>query len=80
MHRTFLDLWQGGQVHKFSAIVACGNFNGVVGYGKGKGTAVPVALQRVSYSFLQLIHFRNIAQSLIAETLKCFDHSAVALF
>ncbi|KAH9301574.1 hypothetical protein KI387_013157 [Taxus chinensis] len=48
---------KGGQVHKFSAMVACGNFNGVVGYGKGKGPAVPVALQRAYAKSFQNLHY-----------------------
>ncbi|KAM1254364.1 hypothetical protein ACFX2J_042120 [Malus domestica] len=35
---------KGGQVVKYTAILACGNYHGVVGYAKAKGPAVPVAL------------------------------------
>jgi len=35
-------------VVKYTAILACGNYNGVVGYAKAKGPAVPIALQKVS--------------------------------
>ena len=34
---------------KYSAIVACGNYNGVVGFAKAKGPKIPVALQKVCY-------------------------------
>ena len=32
---------------KYTAISACGNYHGVVGYAKAKGPAVPIALQKV---------------------------------
>ena len=32
---------------KYTAIIACGNYNGIVGYAKAKGPAVPIALQKV---------------------------------
>ena len=32
---------------KYTAILACGNYHGVVGYAKAKGPAVPIALQKV---------------------------------
>lgn len=32
---------------KYTAIVACGNYHGVVGYAKAKGPVVNVALQKV---------------------------------
>ncbi|MCI16706.1 putative 30S ribosomal protein S5, partial [Trifolium medium] len=37
---------KGGQVVKYTAMLACGNYNGVVGFAKAKGPAVPVALQK----------------------------------
>ncbi|GLJ30852.1 hypothetical protein SUGI_0613000 [Cryptomeria japonica] len=62
---------KGGQVHKFSAIVACGNFNGVVGYGKGKGTAVPVALQRAyAKSFQNLQYIERFKEHTIAHAVQ----------
>ncbi|GFY83971.1 ribosomal protein S5 family protein [Actinidia rufa] len=39
---------KGGQVIKYTAMLACGNYHGVVGFAKAKGPAVPIALQKVS--------------------------------
>lgn len=39
---------QGGQVIKYTAMLACGNYNGVIGFAKAKAPAVPIALQKVS--------------------------------
>lgn len=39
--------YQGGQVVKYTAMLACGNYHGVIGYAKAKGSAVPIALQKV---------------------------------
>lgn len=36
---------------KYTAILACGNYHGVVGYAKAKGPAVPIALQKVIFRF-----------------------------
>jgi small subunit ribosomal protein S5 len=33
-------------------MLACGNYNGVVGFAKAKGPAVPVALQKVLKNIL----------------------------
>ena len=33
---------------KYTAMLACGNYHGVVGFAKAKGPAVPIALQKVS--------------------------------
>ncbi|KAE8702559.1 Pentatricopeptide repeat-containing protein, putative isoform 1 [Hibiscus syriacus] len=43
--RKAIDIVQGGQVVKYAALLACGNYHGVVGYSKSK--AVPIALQKV---------------------------------
>lgn len=43
-------LLQGGQVIKYTAMLACGNYNGVIGFAKAKAPAVPIALQKVSIS------------------------------
>ena len=37
---------------KYAAILACGNYHGVVGYAKAKGPAIPIALQKVSFCAL----------------------------
>ncbi|KAE8077550.1 hypothetical protein FH972_016106 [Carpinus fangiana] len=45
---------KGGQVVKYTAILACGNYHGVVGYAKAKGPAIPIALQKfVAYGSQQ---------------------------
>eukprot|EP00252_Welwitschia_mirabilis_P022035 TRINITY_DN5828_c0_g1_i1.p1 TRINITY_DN5828_c0_g1~~TRINITY_DN5828_c0_g1_i1.p1 ORF type:complete len:505 (-),score=97.13 TRINITY_DN5828_c0_g1_i1:409-1923(-) len=44
--RRTCKVTKGGQVHRFSAIVACGNYNGVVGWAKEKGKTIPVATKR----------------------------------
>lgn len=41
---------QGGQVVKYTALLACGNYHGVVGFAKAKGPAIPIALQKVHES------------------------------
>lgn len=33
---------------KYTAMLACGNYNGVIGFAKAKAPAVPIALQKVS--------------------------------
>lgn len=32
---------------KYSAVVACGNYNGVIGFAKARGPKMPVAVQKV---------------------------------
>ncbi|XP_061339345.1 small ribosomal subunit protein uS5m isoform X2 [Gastrolobium bilobum] len=56
MNRT-CKVTKGGQVVKYTAIMACGNFNGVVGYAKAKGPAVPVALQKAYEKCFQNLHY-----------------------
>ncbi|KAH9625928.1 hypothetical protein KSS87_020448 [Heliosperma pusillum] len=48
---------KGGQVVKYSAILACGNYNGVVGYAKAKGPAIPIALQKAYEKCFQNLHY-----------------------
>ncbi|XP_065853448.1 uncharacterized protein [Euphorbia lathyris] len=48
---------KGGQVVKYTAILACGNYNGVVGFAKAKGPAVPVALQKAYEKCFQNLHY-----------------------
>ncbi|PQM39497.1 uncharacterized protein Pyn_25383 [Prunus yedoensis var. nudiflora] len=48
---------KGGQVVKYSAILACGNYHGVVGYAKAKGPAVPIALQKAYEKCFQNLHY-----------------------
>ncbi|KAF3432630.1 hypothetical protein FNV43_RR23732 [Rhamnella rubrinervis] len=48
---------KGGQVVKYAAILACGNYHGVVGYAKAKGPAVPIALQKAYEKCFQNLHY-----------------------
>ncbi|EEF38399.1 30S ribosomal protein S5, putative [Ricinus communis] len=48
---------KGGQVVKYTAILACGNYHGVVGFAKAKGPAVPVALQKAYEKCFQNLHY-----------------------
>ncbi|KAK9142405.1 hypothetical protein Syun_011805 [Stephania yunnanensis] len=41
----------------YTAIMACGNYHGVVGYAKGKGPAVPIALQKAYEKCFQNLHY-----------------------
>lgn len=44
---------------KYTAILVCGNYHGVVGYAKAKGPAVPIALQKVCvecYGFCRIAY------------------------
>lgn len=45
--RVRYSILQGGQVMKYTAMLACGNYHGVVGFAKAKGPAIPIALQKV---------------------------------
>ncbi|KAJ0539281.1 putative ribosomal protein S5 [Helianthus annuus] len=38
---------KGGQLVKYTVMVACGNYHGVIGFAKAKGPAVPTACQKV---------------------------------
>ncbi|OMP00030.1 Ribosomal protein S5 [Corchorus olitorius] len=48
---------KGGQVIKYSALLACGNYHGVIGYAKAKGSAVPIALQKAYEKCFQNLHY-----------------------
>lgn len=48
---------KGGQVAKFAAIVACGNYHGAIGFAKAKGPTVPVAIQKAREKCYQNIHY-----------------------
>ncbi|GMH27967.1 hypothetical protein Nepgr_029810 [Nepenthes gracilis] len=48
---------KGGQVVKYTAILACGNYNGVVGFAKAKGPAIPIALQKAYEKCFQNLHY-----------------------
>ncbi|KDP39561.1 hypothetical protein JCGZ_02581 [Jatropha curcas] len=48
---------KGGQVVKYTAILACGNYHGVIGFAKAKGPAIPVALQKAYEKCFQNLHY-----------------------
>ncbi|XP_051120141.1 uncharacterized protein LOC127243938 [Andrographis paniculata] len=48
---------KGGQVVKYTAILACGNYNGVIGFAKAKGPSIPVALQKAHEKCFQNLHY-----------------------
>ncbi|KAL2318903.1 hypothetical protein Fmac_032779 [Flemingia macrophylla] len=56
--------YNGGQVVKYTAMVACGNYNGVIGFAKAKGPAVQLALRRYSQYLLEKFH-NFIARSIL---------------
>lgn len=48
---------KGGQVVKYTALLACGNYHGVVGFAKAKGPAIPIALQKAYEKCFQNLHY-----------------------
>ncbi|KAL0536476.1 hypothetical protein IC582_025425 [Cucumis melo] len=48
---------KGGKVVKYTAILACGNYHGIVGYATAKGPAVPIALQKAYEKCFQNLHY-----------------------
>lgn len=48
---------KGGQVVKYTAMLACGNYHGVVGFSKAKGPAIPIALQKAYEKCFQNLHY-----------------------
>ncbi|KAF7836956.1 putative 37S ribosomal protein S5, mitochondrial [Senna tora] len=48
---------KGGQVVKYTAMLACGNYQGVVGFAKAKGPAIPIALQKAYEKCFQNLHY-----------------------
>ncbi|XP_057801734.1 uncharacterized protein LOC131016940 [Salvia miltiorrhiza] len=48
---------KGGQVIKYTAMLACGNYNGVIGFAKAKAPAVPLALQKAYEKCFQNLHY-----------------------
>nr|XP_023885041.1 uncharacterized protein LOC111997207 [Quercus suber]POE69990.1 30s ribosomal protein s5 [Quercus suber] len=48
---------KGGQVVKYTAILACGNYHGLVGFAKAKGPAIPIALQKAYEKCFQNLHY-----------------------
>ncbi|KAE8677345.1 caffeic acid 3-O-methyltransferase-like [Hibiscus syriacus] len=48
---------KGGQVVKYTALMACGNYHGVVGFAKAKAEAVSIALQKAYEKCFQNLHY-----------------------
>lgn len=48
---------KGGQVMKYTAMLACGNYHGVVGFAKAKGPAIPIALQKAYEKCFHNLHY-----------------------
>ncbi|KAM2031305.1 hypothetical protein COP2_043534 [Malus domestica] len=59
----------GGQVVKYTAILACGNYHGVVGYAKAKGPAVPA----YEKSFQNLHYIERHKEHTIAHAIQTSD-------
>ncbi|KAI4305145.1 hypothetical protein L6164_028530 [Bauhinia variegata] len=48
---------KGGRIEGYSAILACGNYHGVIGYAKAKGPAVGVAIRKAYEKCFQNLHY-----------------------
>ncbi|KAL8544650.1 hypothetical protein ACS0TY_005038 [Phlomoides rotata] len=48
---------KGGQIVKYSVILVCGNYNGLIGFAKTKAPAVPVALRKAYEKCFQNLHY-----------------------
>ncbi|KAJ0829089.1 putative ribosomal protein S5 [Helianthus annuus] len=48
---------KGGQLVKYTIMVACGNYHGVIGFAKAKGPAVPTACQKAHEKCFQNLHY-----------------------
>ncbi|KAI3783779.1 hypothetical protein L1987_42865 [Smallanthus sonchifolius] len=48
---------KGGQLIKYTVMLACGNYHGVIGFAKAKGPAVPTACQKAHEKCFQNLHY-----------------------
>uniref|UniRef100_A0A6N2LWL4 S5 DRBM domain-containing protein n=2 Tax=Salix TaxID=40685 RepID=A0A6N2LWL4_SALVM len=48
---------KGGRVFKYTAMLACGNYHGVIGFAKAKGPRVHVAIQKAREKCFQNLHY-----------------------
>ncbi|KAI3728029.1 hypothetical protein L6452_16655 [Arctium lappa] len=48
---------KGGQLIKYTVMLACGNYHGVIGFAKAKGPAVPIACQKAHEKCFQNLHY-----------------------
>ncbi|KAI7724704.1 hypothetical protein M8C21_004581 [Ambrosia artemisiifolia] len=48
---------KGGQLIKYTVLLACGNYHGVIGFAKAKGPAVPTACQKAHEKCFQNLHY-----------------------
>ncbi|KAI3834530.1 hypothetical protein MKW92_015106 [Papaver armeniacum] len=56
MNRT-CKVTKGGNFLKYTAMLVYGNYNGVIGFAKGKGTTAPIALQKAYERCFQNLHY-----------------------
>ncbi|RAL41930.1 hypothetical protein DM860_009112 [Cuscuta australis] len=48
---------KGGRIARYTALLACGNYNGVIGFAKAKGPAAPIAIQKAYEKCFQNLHY-----------------------
>nr|GEV07761.1 putative ribosomal protein S5 family protein [Tanacetum cinerariifolium] len=48
---------KGGQLVKYTVMVVCGNYHGVIGFAKAKGEAIPSACQKAHEKCFQNLHY-----------------------
>ncbi|XP_078427672.1 ribosomal protein S5 family protein [Wolffia australiana] len=48
---------KGGQLTKYTALLACGNFNGVIGFAKAKGPTPRISIQKAYEKCFQNLHY-----------------------
>ncbi|CAH9051525.1 unnamed protein product [Cuscuta europaea] len=48
---------KGGRIMRYTALLACGNYNGVIGFAKAKGPAAPIAIQKAYEKCFQNLHY-----------------------
>ncbi|KAL9227505.1 hypothetical protein vseg_003187 [Gypsophila vaccaria] len=55
--RRTSEVTKGGKVVNYTAVLACGNYNGVVGYAEATGPTIPIALQKAYEPCFQNLHY-----------------------
>lgn len=48
---------KGGQLIKYTVMLACGNYHGVIGFAKAKAPAIPIACQKAHEKCFQNLHY-----------------------
>lgn len=56
VNRT-VKVTKGGQLKSYTAIVACGNYHGVIGFAKAKASTINVAIQKAREKCFQNLHY-----------------------